>query len=120
MDQNSDRLFLSTITVAEIADGIAKARREGSRRKATDLTGWLETLLHLYGARVLPFDVAAARVAGTLRDRARSIGQSPGFADLAIAAIAANHGLTVLTANLRHFAPLGVPVHNPLETLPKA
>jgi predicted nucleic acid-binding protein len=119
MDRNSDRLFLSTITIAEIADGIAKARREGARRKAADLAGWLEAVLHLYGDRVLPFDVAAARVAGTLSDRARSKGQSPGFPDLAIAATAATHQLTVLTGNLRHFTPLGVAAHNPLDALPK-
>jgi toxin FitB len=119
MDQNSDRLFLSTITIAEIADGIAKARREGARRKAADLAGWLEAVLHLYGNRVLPFDVAAARVAGSLSDRARSKGQSPGFPDLAIAATALTHQLTVLTGNLRHFASLGVAAHNPLDALPK-
>ena len=119
MERRSERLFISTITVAEIAEGIAKARREGSRRKAAALTGWLETLLHLYGNRILPFDVAAAQIAGTLSDRARSKGRSPGFPDLAIAATAAAHGLTVLTANLRHFAPLGVPAHNPLESLPR-
>jgi toxin FitB len=118
MDQHSQRLFISTITVAEIADGIAKARREGSRRKAAALTGWLEALLHLYGNRVLPFDVAAARIAGALSDRARSKGRSPGFPDLAIAATAAAHGLTVLTGNLRHFEPLNVPARNPLESLP--
>jgi toxin FitB len=119
MDRRSERLFISTITVAEIAEGIAKARREGSRRKAAALTGWLETLLHLYGTRILPFDVAAARIAGTLSDRARSKGRSPGFPDLAIAATAAAHGLTVLTANLHHFVSLGVPAHNPLESLLK-
>jgi predicted nucleic acid-binding protein len=104
---------------AEIADGIAKARREGVRRKAADLAGWLEAVLHLYGNRVLPFDVAAARVAGTLSDRARSKGQSPGFPDLAIAATAVTHQLAVLTGNLRHFAPLGVAAYNPLDALPK-
>jgi toxin FitB len=119
IDRNSDRLFLSTITVAEIADGIAKARREGARRKATDLAGWLEAVLHLYGDRILPFDVAAARVAGTLSDRARSKGQNPGYPDLAIAATAVIHQLTVLTGNLRHFTPLGVAAHNPLGSLPK-
>jgi predicted nucleic acid-binding protein len=119
MDRNSDRLFLSTITVAEITDGIAKARREGARRKASDLAGWLEAVLHLYGDRILPFDVAAARVAGTLSDRARSKGQNPGFPDLAIAATAVIHQLTVLTGNLRHFTPLGVAAHNPLGSLPK-
>ena len=118
MDRNSNRLFLSTITIAEIADGIAKARREGAHRKAADLAGWLETVLHLYGNRVLPFDVAAARMAGTLSDRARSRGQNPGFPDLAIAATAAARQLTVLTGNLRHFTPLGVAAHNPLYGLP--
>jgi toxin FitB len=118
MDQNSQRLFISTITVAEITDGIAKARREGSRGKAATLTEWLEALLHLYSDRVLPFDVPAACLTGTLSDRARSEGRNPGFPDLAIAATAAAHGLTVLTANLRHFAPLNVPAHNPMESLP--
>jgi toxin FitB len=119
MDRNSDRLFLSTITIAEIADGIAKARREGARRKAADLAGWLQAVLHLYGNRVLPFDVAAARMAGALSDRARGKGQSPGFPDLAIAATAAARQLTVLTGNLRHFTPLGVAAHNPFEALPE-
>jgi predicted nucleic acid-binding protein len=69
--------------------------------------------------RVLPFDVVAARVAGRLSDGARSKGQSPGFPDLVIAAMASAHHLTVLTGNLRHFAPLGVPAHNPFEALPE-
>jgi predicted nucleic acid-binding protein len=119
MDQNSDRLFLSAITVAEVEDGIAKARREGARRKSAHLAAWLEAVLHLYGNRILPFDVAAARVAGALSDRARSKGQSPGFPDLAIAAIAVTHELIVLTGNLRHFMPLGVRAHNPFDELPK-
>jgi toxin FitB len=77
----------------------------------------LEAVLHLYGNRVLPFDVAAARVAGRLSDGARSKGA--GFPDLAIAAIGSTHHLTELTGNLRHFAPLGVPAHNPFEALPE-
>jgi toxin FitB len=40
------------------------------------------------------------------------------FADLAIAATAAAHSLIILTRNLRHFAPLDVPAHNPFEALP--
>ncbi|MGB6288311.1 MAG: PIN domain-containing protein, partial [Xanthobacteraceae bacterium] len=72
MDDHSARLYLSAVTVAEIEDGIAKARRERARRKAADLTAWLDTLLHLYGDRVLAFDVRAARIAGALSDLARS------------------------------------------------
>ena len=56
------------------------------------------------------------REAGAILDRARA--HNPGFEDIAIAATAAAHGMTVLTANERHFAPLGVPVANPLRQLP--
>jgi predicted nucleic acid-binding protein len=118
MDENSDLLFISCISVAEIEEGIAKARRQGARGKAERLDGWLETLLHLYGERVLPFEVAAARIAGRLSDRARAHGVSPGFADLAIAATATAHRFTVLTRNIRHFAPLGIAVHDPFASLP--
>jgi hypothetical protein len=38
--------------------------------------------------------------------------------DIAIAAAAAARNLTILTANERRFAPLGVPHDNPLKRLP--
>jgi hypothetical protein len=118
MDKHSAELFLSAVTVVEIENGIAKLRREGATRKAADLTAWLETLLHLYGSRILPIDTATARVAGMLSDRAPAQGQAPGFADIAIAATAKHHGLTILTRNLRHFEPLGMPMIDPFATLP--
>jgi predicted nucleic acid-binding protein len=118
MEQNSLNLYLSVITIAEVEDGIAKARRNGESRKADRLAAWLETLLHLYSARILPLDVPVARVLGRLADEARSGGQSPGLADLAIAATAHARGLVVLTRNLRHFACLSVPSHDPFDSLP--
>ena len=118
MERNSDRLYLSVITVAEVEDGIAKARREAANRKADRLAEWLETMLHLYSARILPLDVPTARVLGRLSDRARGSGQAPGLADLAIAATAQLRGYTVLTRNLRHFRALGVACHDPCESLP--
>jgi len=119
LDARSDELFLSTVTVAEISDGIAKLRRTGALARADRLDDWLDLVLHLYGDRVMPFDLPAARHAGLLIDRARATGQAPGFADLAIAATAGVHGLTVLTRNLRHFAPLDIPAIDPFESLPK-
>jgi predicted nucleic acid-binding protein len=118
MDAHSGSLFLSAVTVAEIEDGIAKLRREGARRKSADLAAWLETVLHLYGDRVLAFDVAIARIAGAISDRARGLGQAPGFADIVIAATARHHGLTVLSRNPRHLEPLGVTVIDPFSRLP--
>lgn len=118
MDIHSDDLFLSAVTIAEIADGIAKANRELAKRKASELSAWLNTVLHLYGDRVLPFDIPAAKIAGTLADLARSRGHSPGFADIAIAATARHHHLAILSRNKRHFAPLDVIVFDPFQRLP--
>lgn len=118
MDARSDALFLSTITVAEIQHGIARLKRTGAAERAARLEDWLGLVLHLYGDRVIPFDIAAARVAGPLMDKARAMGQTPGFADLAIAATAVSRKLTVLTRNLRHFAPLDIPAVDPFEALP--
>jgi len=118
MEENSDHLYLSAITAAEIEDGIAKARREGARRKAKQLSDWLEIVLHLYAPRILPFDLEAARVAGQLSDLARAKGHAPGFPDLAIAAIAKTKNLTILTHNEKHFIPLGVAAYDPFQSLP--
>ena len=118
MDTHSAALFMSAVTVAEIEDGIAKLRREGARRKSAGLTAWLDTVLHLYGDRVLAFDAATARIAGAMSDRARGLGHAPGLADIIIAATARHRGLTILSRNLRHLEPLGVAVLDPFVKLP--
>lgn len=118
MDRNAGALFISSVTVAEITEGIAKSRREGATRKAEELAAWLDAVVHLYPRRILPLDVDVARTLGELSDRARAIGRPPGLADLITAATAKHHGLTILTRNIRHFAPLGVTVHDPFASLP--
>jgi len=118
MDQESARLFLPTVAVAEIVGGIAKSRREGAARKALALEEWLENLLRLYSARTLGLDIGAARALGALTDLARARGIVAGWADMAIASVALAHGLVVLTRNRRHFAPLGIEAIDPYEALP--
>jgi toxin FitB len=70
-------------------------------------------MMSFYADRVLPFDLTAARIAGALSDAAQAEGRHPGFADVAIAAIAKSRELLILTLNLRHFDPLGVDTLNP-------
>ena len=77
-----------------------------------------ETVLHLYGDRVLPFASTTAEIAGTLSDLARGRGHSPGFADIAIAATAREHDLTILSRNERHFAAMGIAIIDPFRKLP--
>lgn len=119
MEAHSSALFLSAVTIAEIADGVAKARREGATRKAFGLSAWLRALTHLYGERVLPFDTPTAEIAGALNDLARGRGHSPGFGDVAIAATARRHGLMILSRNVRDFAPVGMAIVDPFEALPR-
>ena len=114
--RDSERLFLSAVTIAEIEAGIARADRIGADTKVERLRLWLASVEHLYADRILAFGIDEARYAGLIIDRARA--HDPGFEDVAIAATAAAHGFTVLTANERHFAPLGVPFLNPLKELP--
>jgi len=119
LDRHTASLYLPTVTVAEVISGIAKLRRAGALRRADAFEEWLETILDAFSRRVLPLDIAAARATGLLQDRAWSTGQTIGFGDIAIAGIAMANGLTVLTRNLRHFAPLGVPALDPFGELPE-
>ena len=111
MDEHSVDLYLSAVSIAEIEAGIARLRRQGGKRRADELTLWLDTLLHLYEERVLPLDVPAARIAGALSDLARSKGHAPGFADVAIAACArldrplTRHQRSGWTGDWQIFAP---------------
>lgn len=113
-------LYLPCVAIAELAQGIAKLRRAGGTERADRLDAWLDGLLAAYGQRILPLDGPAARLAGQLSDAAMAQGRHPGFADVAIAALAQHVGLLLLTCNLKHFQPLGVPCLDPLAGLPAA
>nr|WP_210327751.1 PIN domain-containing protein [Mesorhizobium silamurunense] len=116
LHKNNNHLYMSTVTIAEIEAGITRAVRIGATTKAARLRRWLAAVEQLYAGRILPFGIEEARHAGAIIDRARA--HDSGFEDIAIAATAAARGYTVLTANERHFQPLGVPWANPLKELP--
>ncbi len=113
LDTQSAHLRLSVVTITEIEDGIAKARRQSATAKAQALADWLDAVIHLYGDQILPVDVAVGREAGRLLDRARSGGRDPGLADMLIAATARVHGLIVLTRNRKDFVDCDVAVSDP-------
>jgi len=113
--ENGDRLYISSMTVAEIERGVAKLRRTGSTKRAADLDAWLDAIEAGYGEHVLPFDRRVARLAGRMDDAATATGRNPGLADIIIAATAKAHDLTILTANEPHFEALEVWYMNPFE-----
>ena len=107
--QRTTDLYLSVVTVGEIEGGIARQQRRDPDF-ARELATWLDRLLGWYGERVLPVDIPTARRWGRL---SADLGHAG--ADLVIAATALEHGLTVVTRNVRHFEPTGVPVIGTFE-----
>jgi predicted nucleic acid-binding protein len=100
-------LFLSVMTIGEIELGIAR-QRVRNPSFAKDLADWLEVTLRAYEERILPLTVGIARRWGRL---AAQLGNKQ--LDLAIAATALEHGLTVVTRNVSDFEPTGVTVLDP-------
>ena len=105
--QRSTDLYLSVVSVGEIERGIARQERRDPVF-ARALSAWLDRVLRVYGERILAVDLATARRWGRLSG---ALGHES--ADLLIAATALEHGLTVVTRNVRHFEPTGVPVLDP-------
>ena len=108
--QHQEDCYLSVVSLGEIERGIAR-KRASDPRVAEDLAAWLDRLLRLHGQRLLAVDLAIARRWGRL---STALGQDS--ADLLIAATALEHGLTVVTRNLRHFTPTGVATLNPWQS----
>jgi predicted nucleic acid-binding protein len=100
-------VFVSSVTFGEIEVGIEK-QRSRNPAFAAELETWVRDTVRAYGDRILPFGVAEARRWGTLAARVGNKGM-----DLAIAATALEHGLTVATRNVAHFAPTGVAIFDP-------
>ena len=105
----AESLFMSTVTIGEIERGVV-LRRAADPAFTEALGSWLEQLIDFCRDRILAIDVAVARRWGRLAARLGHAGT-----DLLIAATALEHGLTVATRNIRHFARTGVAIENPFD-----
>src|SRR5690606_12036580 len=111
--QDERDLFTCSIVIGEIARGIM---RLPSGRRRTRYRHWLlHEVLPVFGERILPFDASAAMQWGAFMGEGERAGSVPSNDDAKIAAVAAMRGLTIVTANERDFASLGVPLVNPLR-----
>jgi len=103
-------LFLSVLTLGEIAKGIALL---AAGRKKRSLGTWLVGLEANFGDRILGIDSETARLWGELTARAQQAGETIPAVDGLLAASALRHGLHVMTRNTRHFQASGALVFDP-------
>ncbi|CCE01235.1 type II toxin-antitoxin system VapC family toxin [Bradyrhizobium sp. STM 3809] len=108
--QIAETLFISSVTIAELMFGIG-ALPKGRRRER--LTTALESLMELFGARILPFDTSAACRYAEIAVKARAAGKGFPTPDGYIAAIAADRDFSVATRDTSAFSAAGLTVIDP-------
>ena len=106
-----DILFVSVVTLGEIRLGI-ETMPESKRR--SDLDRWLQQGVPIwFQSNLLPVTKSVADLWGRLTVAARRRGVQVDTADGLIAATAFEHGLSLVTRNVKDFDGLGIEVVNP-------
>lgn len=111
--QDDNRLFIASLTVAEIQRGILELP---AGRRRDDLDHWFagpEGPQTLFAGRVLSFDESAALIWARLMSEGKLAGRPRSALDMIVAAVAEANACLVVTDNERDFA--GIPFLNPLR-----
>ena len=111
-DRDDGDLFLSVMTMGEIARGIGLLPPGGKRQA---LETWASETEQRYGDRILTIDLETAKIWAAISSDLRKRGQAVSTIDGLIAATALRHGLAVMTRNVRDFEPTGVAIVDPWE-----
>lgn len=109
--QVGNQLYLSSVTVMEIAIGMRRIERRDAAQGAV-LRAWAESVLQQFKGRVLGFGLETALLCAGLH-----VPDQRSFRDSMIAATALEHGFTVVTRNTVDFAGVGVALLNPWEVV---
>jgi predicted nucleic acid-binding protein len=110
-----ESVFLSVMTIGEICKGIDMLP-VSQKRKA--LQNWLEIdVRSWFAGRILPVTESIAERWGHLAATVRHRGIAVAVVDGVIAATALEHGLTLVTRNVKDFSSLGVVLLNPWDAV---
>jgi predicted nucleic acid-binding protein len=112
-DADDADLFLSVVSIGEICKGFTvhpeEHRRAGLRR-------WLDEVLRpWFEGRILPVSEMIAERWGILDGECQLKGLPLNAPDGLIAATTLEHGLTIVTRNVKDFTGLGVVIFNPWD-----
>ena len=105
-----DESFLSAITVYELEVGVQQKERADATQGLILRTWLTGQVLTEFAERIIELDGSAAAMAATL-----TVAHQFAVADAYIAASAITRRLTIVTRNVKHFAPTNAPIINPWE-----
>lgn len=109
--QSIERLFVSSVTFAEIRFGIELL--DDPHRRA-ELLNWLTHKLRpMFEQRVMAISEDVMFNWRLLIEEGRKVGHTFSQPDLIIAATALQHGMTIVSRDITQYARAGVPVFNP-------
>jgi predicted nucleic acid-binding protein len=108
----SSDAFISVVTFGELTKGIALLE-EGKKKTALQI--WLLALEKNYARAILPIDLETVRLWGELTAQAQKAGTPAPVSDGLIAATAKQHGLHIMTRNIKDFEATGAMLINPWE-----
>jgi tRNA(fMet)-specific endonuclease VapC len=108
LEQYAGEFATASIVIHELQYGVA--RLAGGRRKSA-LSEYIDVLLDS-DLQVLAYNTAAARWHALRRAELEREGRKLPFVDGQIAAVAATHGLTLVTPNRSDFEPFGIAIES--------
>lgn len=108
----SNMLFISSVTIGEIVKGIFLLPHTKKRKSLAD---WLLSIESSFERQVLPFDKDTAVIWGELSASLKLKGINISSTDRQIAATALQHGLHIMTRNVKDFEHTGALIINPFE-----
>jgi toxin FitB len=113
-EQPDENLFIASLTVAEIWEGLLE---KPAGKKRAQLERWFagpEGPQSLFAGRVLPFDERAGLIWGRLMAEGARAGRPRSALDMIVAAVAEANGCILVTDNEKHFA--GLSFINPMRS----
>jgi hypothetical protein len=108
---SAGEMFLSVVSILELEIGILLLERRDARQGSL-LRSWMgHQVLSAFEGRIMPISLEVIHLCAFLH-----VPNPRPERDALIAATAMSHGMTVVTRNVRDFAPMGVAIVNPWES----
>ena len=111
--QDATQLYITSVSIAEIAYGI-NVLPEGNRRPLLE-DSFYKALEAAFKHRVLSFDEAAAHLYGKMMGHRKLLGRPLSMPDGQIAAIALMNNFSIATRNIKDFVDCEVSLINPFD-----